>query len=166
MIGLTAATVALAALSASIPAQQKAEPKKDAKVDDAPKAIVKLEGRTVTRSRISNDTGTRLVWRVIREYVDEKTRQPAKAELEIDARPAPDYTHPEAAPGKYTITLELFLTARSGRNKDGYHTAADPRTSKLTPIAPPVSYVVPGGPAAEPAKAEPKKAAEKADKKK
>jgi hypothetical protein len=161
---LIAAATVLVAVAAF--AQQKAEPKKDAKPAEAvPAATVKLEGRTVTRTKVTDDPGTRLVWRVAKEYVDEKTRKAAKSEEEVDARATTTYTHADTGPGKYTITLEIFSTLKAGRNKDGYHTANDPRTSKLVPIAPAVSYVIPGGPAAEPEKAAPKADEKKAEKK-
>lgn len=140
-----ALTIALLTVHGVSAQQPKTDAKKDAaKADDGPKATVTLTGRTVKRSRIGNDTGTRLVWRVVRESTDPKTKMPVRTEAEIDARAEAEYAVPDEGPGKYTVTLEIWTTAKAGRNKDGYHTAADARTSKFIPIAAPVVLTATG----------------------
>ena len=126
--------------------QPKAEAKKDAvKSDEGPKATI--HAHRPHREAIADSTTTRaLDWfgGVVRKSTDPKTKMPVRTETEIDARAEAEYAVPDEGSGKYTVTLEIWTTAKAGRNKDGYHTAADARTSKFIPIAAPVVLAASG----------------------
>ena len=64
-----------------------------------PKAELKLEGRKVTRSVVSNDWGLQLRWAVARDGKVIATA-PARAELV--------YEHPDTTPGTYEIVLQTW----------------------------------------------------------
>jgi hypothetical protein len=67
--------------------------------EGAPKAEIRLEGRKVTRTGVSNDWGTRLQWRVSR---DGKVVATPLARIDLS------YEHADNAPGAYEIVLEMW----------------------------------------------------------
>jgi hypothetical protein len=64
-----------------------------------PKAEIRLEGRKVVRGEVSNDWGSRLQWKVLRD---------GKPVATAAARAAHDYEHSDPAPGAYEIVLEIW----------------------------------------------------------
>ena len=64
-----------------------------------PTAELKLDGRTVSRTPVVNDYGTRIQWKITRDGVEIATP---------DARGSTSYTHSDATPGQYEIVLETW----------------------------------------------------------
>ena len=64
-----------------------------------PRAEVRLDGRKVTRSEVTNDWGLQLLW-VVRRDGKQVATAPARADL--------TYEHPDATPGKYEIVLRMW----------------------------------------------------------
>lgn len=93
-----------------------------------PKAEVRLEGRKVVRSDVTNDWGSRLQWQVKRNGEVIAT-PPARAEN--------SYEHPDATPGDYEIVLQLFKYEGYQKDKEGNYTK-----SKFVDISGPVSYKI------------------------
>ena len=100
-----------------------------------PRATLKLEGRTVTRTNITKDPGYRIQWHV---------KKDGKTVAQVNARPDKTYTHPDAAPGKYTVVLELYFPEYKATSKES--------KGLFKPISNEVAYEIAG------AKAEQKKA--------
>ncbi len=67
--------------------------------EGTPKAVIRLEGRKVIRTEVSNDWGSRLQWKVRRDGKDVAT---------IPARAEAVYEHTDKAPGTYEIVLEMW----------------------------------------------------------
>jgi hypothetical protein len=80
----------------------------DQNFEGTPKAEIRLEGRKVIRSEVSNDWGSRLQWKVRRDGKDIAV-VPARAET--------SYEHADKTPGKYEIFLEMWLY-EGYKNKD------------------------------------------------
>jgi|TARA_B100000809_G_scaffold160008_2_gene157391 hypothetical protein len=80
----------------------------DQKFEGTPKSEIRLEGRKVTRSDVTNDWGLRLQWQVKR---DGKVIATPAARIEAD------YTHPDKAPGKYEIVLQMWKYVNYRKNK-------------------------------------------------
>ena len=100
----------------------------DQKLEGTPKASLRLDGRKVTRSDVSNDWGTRLQWRVSRD---------GKEVAAVTAGIDPAFEHAAKTPGKYEIVLQQFQYVSYAKDKDGKFTA-----SKYVDISEPVSYTV------------------------
>ena len=98
------------------------------KFDATPKAELRLRGRTVTRSEVANDWGLQLRWVVKRD---------GKVIATPPARAEDTYTHPDAAPGKYEITLEMFKYVNYMKDAQGEFTI-----SKFVEISNVVSYTI------------------------
>jgi hypothetical protein len=102
------------------------------KFEGTPQAELKLEGRKVTRSEVTNDWGLRIQWQVSRDGQVVATA-PARAEA--------SYEHPDATPGSYEIVLQMWKYVDYRK---------DPATrayvnSKYIEISNKVSYVIPAG---------------------
>ena len=67
--------------------------------EGTPKAEIKLEGRKLTRSEVSNDWASRLQWKISRDGQVIAT-PPARADL--------SYEHAEQTAGDYEIVLEMW----------------------------------------------------------
>ena len=80
----------------------------DQKFEGTPKSEIRLEGRKVTRSDVTNDWGLRLQWQVKR---DGKVIATPAARIEAD------YTHPDKTPGKYEIVLQMWKYVNYRKNK-------------------------------------------------
>jgi hypothetical protein len=92
--------------------------------EGGPKAEIRLDGRKVTRTAVSNDWGTRLQWRVSR---DGKVVATPLARIDLS------YEHLEKTPGAYEIVLEMW-------KYEGYK--AGPNHGKYVEISNKVTYSV------------------------
>ena len=67
--------------------------------EGTPKAELRLDGRKVIRSEVSNDWASRLQWKVSRD---------GKVIATPPARADAVYEHPDQTPGGYEIVLEMW----------------------------------------------------------
>ena len=100
----------------------------DQTLEGTPKATLQLAGRSVTRSEVSNDWGTRLQWQIKR---DGKEIATTVAGLDLT------YEHLDTTPGKYEVVLQQFHYRNYKKDKDGKFTE-----SKYVNISEPVSYTI------------------------
>jgi hypothetical protein len=82
----------------------------DQKFEGTPQAAIRLEGRRVVRSEVTNDWGLRLQWEVRRNGQVIAT-PPARAET--------SYVHPDATPGTYEIVLQMWKYVDYGKDPKG-----------------------------------------------
>lgn len=75
-----------------------------------PSATLRLEGRRVVRSEVTNDWGLRLQWEVRRDGQVVAT-PPARADL--------SYEHPDATPGTYEVVLQSWRYVDYRKNPAG-----------------------------------------------
>lgn len=64
-----------------------------------PTAEIRLEGRTLVRSHVQNDWGSRLHWKILRNGAEVATPE---------ARTSSSYTFQETIPGSYEVVLETW----------------------------------------------------------
>ena len=98
------------------------------KFDATPKAELRLRGRAVTRTDVSNDWGLQLRWVVTRDGKEVATA-PARADH--------TYEHPDATPGTYAVVLESFKYVNYAKNPAGEYTQ-----SKFLAISNSVTYTI------------------------
>lgn len=98
------------------------------KFEGTPAAEIRLEGRKVVRGEVTNDWGSRIQWLVTRDG------QPVAT---APARAATAYEHPDAAPGKYEIVLQMWKYVDYKKDAAGEFTA-----SKYVDISNRVSYQI------------------------
>jgi hypothetical protein len=98
------------------------------KFEGTPRAEVRLEGRKVTRSDITNDWGLLVQW-VVRRDGQVVATVPARADL--------SYEHPDATPGKYEIVLQMWKYVDYRKNPQGEFV-----NSKFIDISDKVSYTI------------------------
>lgn len=67
--------------------------------EGTPKAELRLEGRKVSRSEVSNDWGSRIQWKISRD---------GKEVAVLPARADASYEHTDKTPGKYEVVLEMW----------------------------------------------------------
>lgn len=96
--------------------------------DVAPQAELRLEGRRVIRSDVTNDWGLRLQWEVRRN--GQVVATPA-------ARIDDSYEHPETEPGKYEIVLQMWKYVDYKKTPTGEFV-----NSKFIDISNKVSYTI------------------------
>ncbi len=80
------------------------------KFEGSPRAAVRLEGRRVIRSEVTNDWGLRLQWEV---------RRNGKAIATPPARADVSYEHPDTTPGSYEIVLQMWKYVDYRKNAKG-----------------------------------------------
>ena len=80
------------------------------KFEGTPRATLTLDGRRVTRSAVSTDWGSQLVWVVSRD---------GKVIATAPARAATTYEHPDATPGTYEIVLQMWKYVDYKKTADG-----------------------------------------------
>jgi hypothetical protein len=97
------ALAALLCLATS--AQAQPTYKLDVKPELKPVAAVRLDGNQIARSAVLDDPGFRLQFHV---------RRDGKTVATIEARSQEKVDVPQAEPGVYTVTLELFYPAYKG----------------------------------------------------
>lgn len=83
--------------------------------DGSPRAEIRLEGRRVTRSAVSNDWGLRLQWVVKRN---------GQVVATPNARPGLSYEHPDTTPGTYEVILQMWRYVNYAKRADGEFTAS------------------------------------------
>ncbi|MDP6447176.1 MAG: hypothetical protein QGG36_29455 [Pirellulaceae bacterium] len=99
----------------------------DQKFEGEPKAEIKLTGRQVTRSDVTNDWGLRLQWQIKRD--GEVIAAPL-------ARVEKTYEHADKTAGKYEVVLQMWKYINY-KKKDGEFTE-----SKFIDISNTVSYTI------------------------
>jgi len=67
--------------------------------EGTPKATLRLEGRKVIRSEVSNDWASRLQWKISRN---------GKPVATVSARAETAYEHTDKTPGTYEVVLEIW----------------------------------------------------------
>lgn len=82
----------------------------DQRFEGTPQAEIRLEGRRVTRSEVTNDWGLRLQWEVRRDGQVVAT-PPARADL--------GYEHAETTPGNYEVVLQMWRYVDYRKNPQG-----------------------------------------------
>ena len=100
----------------------------DQKFEGTPKAVIRLEGRKVVRGEVSNDWGSRLQWRILRD---------GKEVAAVPARASASYEHADKTPGKYEIVLQMWKYVDYRKDKSGNYV-----NSKYIDISNTVSYKV------------------------
>ena len=98
------------------------------KFEATPKAELRLQGRKVTRTDVANDWGLQLRWVVKRD---------GKVIANPQARADHTYEHPDATPGKYEISLEMFKYVNYAKDAKGEFTQ-----SKFVVISNTVTYKI------------------------
>jgi hypothetical protein len=78
--------------------------------EGTPRAEVRLDGRRVTRSEVTNDWGMRLQWEV---------RRNGQVIATPPARAALSYEHADATPGTYEIVLQMWKYVDYRKNPSG-----------------------------------------------
>ena len=96
------------------------------KYDGTPRAEIRLEGRRVTRTAVTNDWGLLLQWVISRDGKVVATH-PARAEM--------SYQHPEATPGTYEIVLQMWKYVNYAKDAKGEFTV-----SKFIDVSNKVTY--------------------------
>ncbi len=85
----------------------------DQRFDGTPKAEIRLEGRKVVRSDVSNDWGSHLVWEIRRNGAVIAT---------APARASDAYEITDPTPGQYEVVLQMFQYEGYEKDKDGKYT--------------------------------------------
>ncbi len=96
--------------------------------EGTPRAEIRLEGRRVTRSEVTNDWGLRLQWEIRRNGQVIAT-PPARAVL--------CYEHADTTPGRYEIVLQMWKYVNYRKNASGEFT-----DSRFVDISNKVSYTI------------------------
>ncbi len=96
--------------------------------EGTPHAEVRLEGRRLVRSEVSNDWGLRLQWEI---------RRNGQVVATVNARPDLAYEHPDTAPGTYEVVLQMWRYVNYAKNPQGEFTA-----SAFIAISDRVSYTI------------------------
>jgi hypothetical protein len=98
------------------------------KFEGTPAAEIRLDGRKVIRSDVTNDWGLRLQWEIKRDGQVVAT-PPARADV--------CYEHADSTPGAYEIVLQMWKYVDYKKDKDGNFT-----NSKFIEISNRVSYTI------------------------
>ena len=100
----------------------------DQKYEGTPRADIRLEGRRVSRSAVTNDWGLLLRWEI---------RHEGKVVATPAARAETSYQHPDAAKGTYEIVLQMWKYVDYKKNAEREFI-----NSKFVDISNKVSYTV------------------------
>jgi hypothetical protein len=100
----------------------------DQKFEGTPQAEIKLEGRKLTRTDLTNDWGSQLQWEV---------RRNGQVVAQVPARANASYEHPDTTPGQYEVVLQMFKYDGYAKDKDGQFTQ-----SKFVEVSNKVAYTV------------------------
>jgi len=98
------------------------------KYEGTPKAEIKLDGRKVTRSDVTNDWGLGLQWVV---------RRDGKVVATVNARAEPTYEHTDKTPGNYEIVLQMWQYIDYAKTPAGEFTK-----SKFVEVSNKVTYKI------------------------
>lgn len=97
------------------------------KFEGTPQAEIRLEGRKLIRSEVTNDWGLRVQWLIKRD---------GQVIANPNARADLTYEHPDQTPGKYEIVLQMWKYLNY-RKKEGEYV-----DSKFIDISNSVSYTI------------------------
>ena len=100
--------------------------------EGSPKAVLELNGTTVTRSEIADDWGSRMQWKVMRDGKQAANVTSPGEPLEKT------YEHPDKTPGKYEVVLQMFKYVNYKKDKAG----GEYVDSKYVDISNVVAYTV------------------------
>ena len=96
--------------------------------EGTPHAAIRLEGRRLIRTEVSNDWGLRLQWEI---------RRDGRVVALVNARPDLAYEHPDTAPGTYEVVLQKWRYVNYAKNPAGEFT-----TSTFMVISNRVTYTI------------------------
>ena len=96
--------------------------------EGTPVATIRLEGRRLIRSDVSNDWGLRLQWEIKRN---------GQIVATVNARPDAGYEHPDTAPGEYEVVLQMWHYVNYAKNPQGEFT-----TSRFVPVSNRVTFTI------------------------
>jgi hypothetical protein len=85
------------------------------KYEGTPRAELRLDGRKVTRTEVTNDWGLLLQWVV---------KKDGKVVASVPARTATTYEHPDKTPGIYEVVLQMWKYVSYAKGGDGEFTAS------------------------------------------
>ncbi len=100
----------------------------DQRFEGAPKATLRVEGRTVIRSSVTNDWGSQLLWQV---------RQNGTTIASANARTSESYQLANVAPGQYEVVLQMFKYEGYAKDASGKFTV-----SKFVDVSDPVFVTI------------------------
>jgi hypothetical protein len=83
--------------------------------DGAPQAQIRLEGRRVIRTEVTNDWGLRLQWEIKRN---------GQVIATPNARPDLSYELTETTPGRYEVVLQMWHYVNYAKNAQGDFTSS------------------------------------------
>jgi hypothetical protein len=98
------------------------------KYEGNPRAEIRLEGRRVIRSEVTNDWGLRLQWEI---------RRDGKVIATPSARADASYEHADSSPGTYEIVLQMWKYVDYRKKPNGEFI-----NSKFVTISNKVSYKI------------------------
>jgi hypothetical protein len=98
------------------------------KYEGSPRAEIRLVGRRVLRSEVTNDWGLQLRWIVLRD---------GKVIATVPARAENSYEHPENTPGKYEIVLQMWKYVDYKKGADGEFS-----NSRFVDVSDKVTYTI------------------------
>ena len=98
------------------------------KYEGTPQAEIRLEGRRVVRSDVTNDWGLRLQWVVSRD---------GKVVATANARTESSFEHADTTPGKYEVGLQMWKYVDYRKTPDGQFV-----NSKFVDVSNKVSYTI------------------------
>jgi hypothetical protein len=96
--------------------------------EGTPQATIRLEGRRLIRSDVTNDWGLRLQWAIKRN---------GQVVATVNARPDLAYEHADTARGTYEVVLQIWRYVNYAKNPAGEFTA-----SRFLDISNRVTYTI------------------------
>ena len=93
-----------------------------------PQATIRVEGRRLIRSEVTNDWGLRLQWVI---------RRNGQVVAVVNARADLAYEHADTAPGEYSVVLQMWHYINYAKNPQGEFTQ-----SRFIDISNTVTYTV------------------------
>jgi hypothetical protein len=96
--------------------------------EGTPHAEIRVEGRRLVRSEVTNDWGLRLQWEIKRN---------GQVVATVNARPDLAYEHPDTAPGTYEVVLQMWHYINYAKNGQGEFTA-----SRFVEVSNRVTYTI------------------------
>lgn len=100
----------------------------DQRFEGVPKAEIRLEGRRLIRSEVSNDWGSQLIWEI---------RRNGEVTATVSARADDSYDVTASMPGQYEVVLRMFSYEGYEKDKDGKYTK-----SKFVDVSNKVTWTV------------------------
>ena len=100
----------------------------DQRFEGTPQAEIRLDGRRLSRSRVTNDWGSQLVWEI---------RRNGQVISQTPARTSSEYTHEDNTPGQYEAVLKMFKYEGYAKDAAGEFTQ-----SKFVEVSNKIAYTV------------------------